>query len=421
MLAKDTVLYAVANGLNRGAILLISPILLIFLTIEEYGHFTLVVAVSQFLIPLFCLSGTAGIVREGTNNSAVALYLTYKFALIVLANLVLLSVVYWLFNSKIPYWVLLSIILGAINTLFELVMALYRALHQKIHYFYVSVIKALSVVLSVIVGMLASSSVFELFYIMIFFESIAVIGLAYYLYCSRKVTGFESFSLSKVFGYSLFIIPHGIAVWAMSSSDRLLINYFLTKKELGIYSLAYTIATIQALINSGLGSALPQIIYRDIDKWKNVHLRVKVIKLFSAASAGLMVLIYLFIFLDERILNLLNYHDQLRELLGLLLPALYLMGLYQYYSIFLFYERKTKNVFYLSSVISVFNVLINFFFIEVYGIKFSAFATLVTYLFFFMATFTYVKYSIPKLNLSVFREFGLSILMLSLLLLVNLK
>ncbi|MEQ4788413.1 oligosaccharide flippase family protein [Morganella morganii] len=419
MLAKDTILYAIANGLNRGAMLLIFPILLTFLTIEEYGQFNLIIAISQFLIPFFCLSGTAGIVREGASNPGIALYLTYKLGLIVLGNILFFSVLFFISSSTLPYWIFLSIILGGANTLFELLMAFYRSLHRKDSYFYISVIKASAVVISVLVGKYEKLSLIDLIYLIFFIEIICIIIISIKIYFSLNKIGYEKFPLLKVFSYSLFIIPHGVAIWAMSSSDRLIINYYLSEYELGIYSLAYTIATVQALINSGLGSALPQIIYREYKKWESINLRVRVIILFTIASTMLIFSMIVLISLDKYYLKILDHHSEVNKLLSILFPALYLMGLYQFYSIFLFYDRRTKNIFYISSLISILNVISNILFIKKFGIIFAAYSTLGTYFLFFLTTFIYVKKSSPQLSLSLTKELLLPIVITSIFVLIN--
>src|SRR5690606_16894325 len=78
----DTILYAVSTGLNRGVLLLVFPILLSFLSVDDYGIFVLTFTVSQMLIPFITISGTTAIIREGALNHSNGSYLLEKFIVI---------------------------------------------------------------------------------------------------------------------------------------------------------------------------------------------------------------------------------------------------------------------------------------------------------------------------------------------------
>lgn len=380
-LVSDSVLYAIATGLNRGALLLIFPILLTFLTIEEYGIFTLTFSVSQMLIPFLTISGTAGILREGASSNSIGVYLLEKFIYIVFFNFLILLSLFYLFNNFLEEWILYSILFGALNAIYELFLVFYRIIENKKLYFLLTLIKVTIIFSVVIFAKYQKYTLVQTFEILIVGQSLLVLFMLIVLlkkyidtYIKKKI------QIINVLQYTVFIIPHGLALWVMNSSDKLIIKHYLGNNALGIYSIAYTIASVQLLINSGISISLPQNIYKDYAYWMKSKPRMQVLTVFSFATVCLSLILLIGLKVDMNYWHIVSNTEQIINLLQYIIPGLFLAGIYQFYSIFIFYHKKTKNIFYIGIIVAFINIIINLYIIPRYGIMGAAMTTFFTYI-----------------------------------------
>jgi O-antigen/teichoic acid export membrane protein len=61
--------------------------------------------------------------------------------------------------------------------------------------------------------------------------------------------------LRKSFAYSLPLIPHSLAGWAMGLVDRLFLNHFRTAAEVGVYSIAWQIGNLINILTAAVNQA----------------------------------------------------------------------------------------------------------------------------------------------------------------------
>lgn len=418
-LISDSILYAIATGLNRGTLLLIFPILLTFLTIEEYGIFTLIFTISQMLIPFLTISGTAGIIREGANNISIGVFLLQKFINIVFFNLIVLLIIFYFFDYIVPEWVIYSILFGAINALYELFFAFYRIINNKKLYFIMTLLKSIVTIFAIIVAKYNAYTLPKTFQILILSQMLIVIYLIIVKFKKyKKHYNTLEISTKNVLSYTIFIIPHGFAIWAMNNIDKFIIKEYLDNTQLGIYSIAYTIASLQMFINAGIAITLPQNIYKNYEYWLNFSPRFKVLIFFSGATFILSCVLLLFLKIDQKYFHFFRYYQEILNILLFVMPALFLVGIYQFYSIYIFYFKKTKNIVYIGIIGVISNIILNSYMIPIYGIIGAAISTLLTYIIYLLINIFYVIKIEPILKNNIFKELlTVSIVLMTLFLL----
>lgn len=380
-LISDGILYIIATGLNRGYFLIISPLLLTFLSVKEYGVFTLTFSLSQMFIPFLTLSGTAGILREGSLNIKVGVFLLEKFIYIVFFNTLLLLLLYYFFGYWLENWIFYSIIFGSLNGINELFLSFFRTVNTKKTYFLVTLSRIILIIIGILVAKSLKFSLESTFILLIFLQSFLILWLILnLLQLYIKKYNKTSIEISSVLKYTIFIIPHGLVLWIINSSDKLIIKALLGNEKLGIYSIAYTIASLQLLINSGIGIALPQIIYKNYIYWLKENIRLRVITFLFLISIFLFIIIVMGIKIDKQYFHLLIEHEKILKIINFILPGLFLVGVYQYYSIYIFYHKKTKNIFYAGVGVALVNLFLNYFLIKKYGILGAAYTTFISYI-----------------------------------------
>lgn len=401
----DAILYALATGLNRGSLLLMFPILLTFLGVGDYGIFVLAFSIAQMLVPFLTISGTAGIIREGANDYPVGLFLLNKFIVIVAANFGVFLLIKLISYKIFDEWVYFSLFFGFLNSFFELFLSFYRTAELKSKYITFTIIKALLLLISVVFAKLFGHTLFKTFVFILIPQVVLNLYLLFVVrYKLVNNYGTKAVSLRSVLKYTIFIIPHGLALWLMNSSDKVVIKYFLNEKQLGIYSIAYTVASLQILVNSGLSIALPQIVYKDVELWQRKNQRLKVVAAFGLISLVFNLIIVFALYIDKKYFNLIKDADEVRKLISIIIPGLYLAGIYQFYSIFIFYERRTKNLFLIGLIVAAFNIILNVILVPKIGILGAAVTTFFTYLFYLSLILCFVFKSFPNLKIGFLKE-----------------
>lgn len=75
------------------------------------------------------------------------------------------------------------------------------------------------------------------------------------------VSGFSKEALGKMLLFSFPLVISGVAVWLNLYVDRLMINYYLSTDELGLYGIACRYASLAGLLIIGVQGALTPLIY----------------------------------------------------------------------------------------------------------------------------------------------------------------
>lgn len=384
-LLKKVFFYAFTNGINRGLNLIIYPVLISFLSVDDYGVYNLTLSVSNLLVPILTISGTAGILREVTENPGSSIYLLHKFSLISTVIVIIILGIYYIINGSIN-WFFYSVLIGYCFSILELNLNNFRALLRHLNYGILIFTKSVILILVVFFGYKYQFSLYKL--LTIYTITMIMLVFTIFIYNSTNTKSLiENIEIKKVLKYTVYIVPHGLSLWVINSSDKYFIKYFINDYELGIYSIAYTIASIQFLINSGISIALPQLFYKSIRVWSHPKQRIISISCFLLISL-LFVIFYSIIYrFFPDTLATFKIDEHVHNIIKIILPSLILVGCYQFYSIFIFYKRDTKKITKYTFIGAIFNVILNIIFIPYFGIIAAAYSTLITYIFYFASIY----------------------------------
>lgn len=383
---SEAFVYAFANALNRGTFLVITPIMLLYFSVEDVGKVSVTYAVSQFLLPIFMLGMGAVIIREGVKSCQTNFYLTGKSIILTFflggATLLVAQMI-----EHPDYWyVKYAVSLGTCNALLELMLSSLRATNEKKFFALLCISKSLTLI---------SATVFSVFYQLTLtrlFESF-IIGLSLLFFISmllyryRLYDNKSNITFSDSLKYSIFLVPHAVAVWAISSADKVVLDITSSDYDLGVYSVAYTLAMILLVINSGIALALPRYIYEDIGKFEKVSVRNKFVFLYTTLYIAVCFCIEVAIWLDSQFYNLLPTDERFIFVYRLAVIGIYFSGFYHFYSLFLMYKKHTKVLSKISLFVALNNVFFNLVFIPVFGIISAAIVTIASYLLYFFLVY----------------------------------
>lgn len=179
--------------------------------------------------------------------------------------------------------------------------------------------------------------------------------------------------------FNLLLVPHYLSLVILNQSDRVMITSMCGAAENGLYSVAYSAASLLLILNSSLTQSLTPWCYHNM-KNKNFGAMKKIINVICCIYAGIDLL---FIMLTPEVIAILA-GAKYAEAVYVIPPvasSMYLILLYNIYSIFEFYYEKTKPVMMCSTISAGLNILLNYLFIPKYGYLAAGYTTLACYLF----------------------------------------
>lgn len=243
-----------------------------------------------------------------------------------------------------------------------------------------------------------------------YFTPIIIIGLIIYIY----IIAISNHVSVKYWKYALTIsVPlvfHLLAGYVLSSSDRIMIHSLVGSKAVGLYSVAYSSAMVVSILMTSMNSAWVPWSMAQIDSGKYDELR-KISKIYIILFG---ILVFGIIMLGPEILWIMGGNSYM-EAVGVIPPVMIGFAFQFIYTLYVNIEQyyKKQKMVAIGTVISAFvNIVLNWFFIPIYGYIAAAYTTLVSYIILFLLHFLFVKYM--KKSLIYDTKFNVKFLCISL-------
>ncbi|VAW45699.1 hypothetical protein MNBD_GAMMA03-832 [hydrothermal vent metagenome] len=375
---KHIALYALSTAINKGSVLLFFPFLALVFSLEDFGRWSLAIIVSNLLIPVVSLNASAGILREGSTHQDTGFRLLHLFAWSTVAIGCFFYVVAYMFSMD--EWIVYAIAISSAEAVLLLALTFIRVQEKPVFYFLINVIKMLALfalVLYVKESGLSLPTFLRYHFYIVLLIAIVVLLLQYRHYVYVDV------DFKPIFIFCLVLIPHGVSQWVMSSSDRLIIDYIFGFDSVGIYSLAYNIALILMLLNSGLAMALPTYVIKNYQNWKDRGLDNKFIGYYTYISIVLLVVVVFLYTLDAKYFNVLGYYgSEMLPLIVIIYFSIYILGLYYFFANYLFYHRKAGTISKITLYAAMLNVVLTALFVMWFGVIGAALGTVIAYVYY---------------------------------------
>lgn len=301
---KDFIIYGFASVIGKVAAVFLMPIYTSVLTQEEYGAMALITSVKGIIDLFSNLNIHSGVARdykeEGIDRTrlvSTGLYSILGLSISVFAILVStqsfwqetvfeldsrFSVAFFIMLLSIPTGSTLSYF--AILTRFKRKPILYSigTLVQLLIQIIVSVIGVVYLrygIASIFAGILCG----EMF------------GILYFTYINRSNIGFtfEKSYLKRVLLFSIPTLPAILAGWIDSSIGQIIIGKYISKADLGVYSVALQLASVFSFISIALQNVWGPYLYENykkegfINEVKNLYMAIVLVLTIIAVSVSL--------------------------------------------------------------------------------------------------------------------------------------
>lgn len=215
----------------------------------------------------------------------------------------------------------------------------------------------------------------------------AIAASMYLLRQSIRFT-FDRAILLQMLGFSSPLVLSGIAVWVSLYIDRVMINHFLSIREVGLYGIGYRVASIASLAMVGFQGALTPLVYTHYREADTPFQLARIFRFFMATALIMFSGLTLF---SEEILHMLtsaSFYSGASVVIYLV-PALLLSNMY-IFTPGISIAKKTHFFIWINLGSALLNLTFNYLLIPVFGFVGAAIATLMAY----VATFaTYMTLS----------------------------
>lgn len=412
---KEGTIYTLAGFLAKGISLLLIPVFTTYFSPGDYGVLDLLFVFSMFFNALFSFQIGQGLMRylgesHFDQEKQRRLASTAFFFVVITYSLGALLVMIFrdpimetlgLTHESYKKSYLLAVISIVLNGLFFFMSGHLQALRRKTEFAIASFLHALLGILGTyLFVIILDKSINGVFYATI---AIVPVVLLYQFGRLHKEYRFKVSKklLSELLKYSSPLIPAAIAYVLLSLTDRICINYYLDKEQLGIYSVGFKFSFAISLVISGFAMALGPLIYQ---RYKDEKTAKELAVLFNwFVVIGLFAVSTLTIFAEETvyIFTQLPYYAA-SDVLPMLYFSVWFAGLAMF-SPGMNLQNKTKWIALVVIISAGLNIVLNIFFIPTLGIKGAAFATMlssmINYGVLFILSMKLFKYATSKILL----------------------
>src|SRR3972149_3452988 len=284
-------------------------------------------------------------------------------------------------DNSAAYFVRLSSLALFFNAGIMVPLALLRAEGHPVNYVSINLVKLFSTILLsillVVVLRLGLNGVFWANLAGAFFGYL--MGLAYTLKRIKLV--FSKYWIGVMLRFGGPLVPAGLALWVLNSSDRYFLNAFVGISDVGIYNVGYKVGALVTLVGSSLQLAYPRFlfaIYNDKPNPKDYFKKINTYFYLLTFTAAFVVSV----FAKEgvQILTGPAFHDAYK-VVPLIAFSYVAYSLYQNFGTGVFLAKKTYLSAVSTAIASGLNLILHYLLISRFGIMGAALSTFLSFLF----------------------------------------
>ncbi len=364
-LVKRIFAYGFSDSISKIAPFIVIPIIIRYLTPEDYGYITNFIAISNLFIPVILLNGhTYYSIQFNRTPQDKRGNLLWNILYINTFLLLLLSVVtpflkdMFLEHFELSIvWVYLAIAFAFLSSIIMLFQTMQR-MFEKVRDF--SLVKIgnslLSAFLAILFVILLGLSWQGRVTALVITSIVTVVVCVYF--CTKYSKNIFTINKSYIQGFLLFslpLLPHSLAGWGKSAVEKGMVTSMISIGENGLLGIAGISLSMISVATTAIFSAFnPEVLKLltqiDLNDDKKRELEKKIVKMSLAVVAGMTLLIalnyplnYLFFkyYLDDSYLGGLKY-------VPFLLLSSFFGLFYALFSLYIMNEKKTAALSYIT-------------------------------------------------------------------------
>ena len=392
--------YAGVNIINAAVPFLLLPILTAYLSPSDYGLLSLIQLLMIVSLPIV-LMNTQGLLIIEYSKFSFEKFQTL-FSLIVLISIIgfiFLELLFFLFKSYIidffhipgnyiyiiPFFVFLQVIPTIIPILFQAMKNPVSFGKYKLSLTITNVLLSLLFVIIFTWGWEG-----RLLGIVVAFFVFFMIGIVLIYRMDLFKFTLDKELLKTVLAYGLPLVPHSIAGTFLLMSDRVFLANMLGDNAVGIYSVAFQIASAVSIIMLSVNQAWSPNLYEQLNNNPTMEEKKNIVLQTYKIMGGMMFITIMFIIISPLLFDIFidKTYQEGKDLTVVIAIAFMFQGFYYLIANYILYSKKTYilSSITLSSVLIVF--ILDYFCIKNFGIIGAAYAMLLVWITFFFVTWT---------------------------------
>ncbi|WP_368294249.1 oligosaccharide flippase family protein [Dehalobacter sp. TBBPA1] len=389
-LAKHSLIYAASSILTQFFSLLTVPVFTKYMTLDEFGQYSLFTSIQSLLaifITLGIYSGMTRFINEfqdknRTKNIVLTFSIIFSILIFFVSFLLKNKICDLIFPGEsgktyfVTYLILSSIFLCLISIYNSYYVMLFKSKTVCI----MNLIRAsLLLLLSIYFIIIKENGLLGALQAQLYAVIIVFIGLLLYdlknikLIISRK-------ELKIMLSYSIGLVPGQASAWVYTLLDRYFIQIYIGLQQVAIYSMGYKIGMLMEpiLISpfKSVFTAFKYKVYKEADaplRFKKVYIYYNFISWFCVLGFS--------VFAKPAILLLATpKYVEAFKVVPLIVFSYFLYGLGEFYSLGIHIKNKPMLDSLILAAGAVSNIILNFALIPSLGINGAAFATIFSYL-----------------------------------------
>tara|TARA_R110002049_G_scaffold83369_6_gene212035 strand:- start:4264 stop:5673 length:1410 start_codon:yes stop_codon:yes gene_type:complete len=406
LIARGFSVYFTTGVINKAIPFLLLPLLTRYLSPHEYGMVAIYQALLAFFTPVVGMSANSHIVRnfygEARERLAeVIFHVLIAISIMAIVVLAIVAVCMPLFGGMFDIpgrWLLVMPLVAFMQTVNKCNLTVYRCEHRSGMYGALEILRTLvNVVVSVglVVGLGAG---WEGRAAGIVTAAILFGGLGFVL-MMRSGQIHCTFSLSQlrnIYRISIPMIFYGLGGVIIAVMDRIFIDRMLGKEAVGIYSVGYAFGALTLIITNAFNSSWAPWMQEQLsdvtEKKKRLIVRFTYAYKFAVLLLAIVVTVASHILLPFMTAE--AYHGGVQVVLWVAL-GYSIRGIYSMYFGYVIHVGKTRVFAWVMFLAGAINALANYLLIPVNGIEGAAQATIIAWVFSYLAVWWYASRIYP--------------------------
>lgn len=395
-LSRQIFSYSAFNVANAAVPFLLLPILTAYLLPEAFGVLSLVMMLQALMLPVISM-GAQGLVTIEYSKLSQDEFKQFVSSIVWLPVIGFFVVIPLLFFFSTPlaslfnipeFWVTASAVFVLLQALTILMPVLFQAKQQlmaygmyKIGMTLVNILLSLYFIIALkhgwegrLWGLLGSLLIFNVVSLVILFRE-GLLGLH-----------ISSTYMLEAIGFGIPLIPHAVSGIMLSMADRVFLVNLASKEAVGIYSVAYQIASAVMIIMSSVNQAWAPHLFAQLNSAPTIEKKQKLVKNTYKIMAFMLLGALVFIGLVPILYHffIAKIYVKGQPVAMLIALALLFQGFYFMVTNYIFYVKKTYLLSIMTAISALIVMLLNYILIPIFGIFGSAYAMLISWLILFL-------------------------------------
>ncbi|RLJ63289.1 O-antigen/teichoic acid export membrane protein [Lacinutrix venerupis] len=355
-----------------------------FISTEFYGEISIIISIQNLMVSLMVFGLDKAILRlypDFKNNIFWASFIRLWVKIImILFPIYILGFLFWKGSISYLFISLLLFVTVLLQCTRQLNIALFKVNQDVKSFFRLRFLVQFAIFVLVIIALKTNESINSY----LFAYLIALIPFILFLYRGKKKSLYKKEKTLEVqiFNFSWPLVFHTLGTVILMSVDRLMLDYYLSKHDVAVYSFGYTIGASITFVYAILNAYFePRLIKSSEEK----SLKEKVLNSYTSVLFifGIILAVIIIGIAPVIIENFYNtiYLESI-PIISIIILTHLINPIYLQSNFRLMNLKKTRIIAFSTFLSGFFNIVLNALFLENgYGIAGAAYATFISYLF----------------------------------------